>query len=278
MNSKEVVGKIKSKAIEIGKKIGEKKKEILISAATIAIVGTAAGCGDAKVYTDHIDVYGAQTPSAATGPATETAQQAFERGVAAQRAQELHDKQIADQAVAAYQAAHPAPTTVTKEVPVYIPSQPRQEAPLYPAQGFEIYTPRPESAIYGDFYSIKFNGRYYDLVDIRTNQVVSIPEHMVQPIANILTGVGNTTQIPYTIYPGQAAVEQGNTVNGEGNGVFQMRVNRAIGNNYPEWFSPVITDGSVTIVPIANAAAHEADALNRAINMNWAHTNVRGER
>jgi len=158
-----------------------------------------------------------------------------------------------------------------------VPVTPRPSE-VSPAPGYyDIYTPRLESVIYGDFYSVKLNlftGRY-DLIDTRTNQRVNIAEHMVQPIANLLTGVGNIMQVPYFLSPGEAAVEQGNSIDGEYNGVFQIRVNRS---NYTMWFNPLIRDGAVTKVPIANVAAHEADALNRAVDNNWARNNVRGER
>ncbi|OGH24420.1 MAG: hypothetical protein A3B47_01830 [Candidatus Levybacteria bacterium RIFCSPLOWO2_01_FULL_39_24] len=245
----------------------------LTALTLLASLGVAAAGCEGK--TVNITVPPIASPATGTPTPTETLEQAVNKELARREAEKAKFDKAVEEA-----AAKKPPKTIIKEVPVYVPVTPRPSE-IFPAPGYEIYTPRPESAAaYGDFYSVRFNqstGRY-DLIDVRTKKSVNIAAHMVQPISNLLTGVGNTMQVPYSLNPGQAAIEQGYFVNGEGPGLFQIRMNRSTGNNYPAWFNPTITDGAVTIVPIANAAAHEADALNRAVDNNWARTNVRGER
>lgn len=196
-------------------------------------------------------------------------------------------QRIADEAAekAVRRAPTPMPQQPTMAPNPYLPQSPYYQIPrpfeVSPGPGFEVYVPKVfESTIYGDFFAVRFNSStgFYDLIDTRINQRVDPARFMVPPISNLLTGVGNTLPISYFLNPGQAAVEQGYFVNGEGPGTFQMRFNRSVGNTNPVSYSPTLSDGSVTIVPIANVTAHYVDALNRAIVNNWARSNVRGER
>lgn len=78
------------KSIGIGDKRGTIRKVAgrlvgpVMAAALIATALGTAGCGDTKIYTDHVDIYGAKTPSEAAGtPVPTETEQAFARGVAA---------------------------------------------------------------------------------------------------------------------------------------------------------------------------------------------------
>lgn len=139
---------------------------------------------------------------------------------------------------------------------------------------FDVYTPSDTAREHGDFSKVRYNHetKHYDLIDMRTNEKIDISKYLGKTAA-LTTGVGQTTRLPFTLEPGQAAVITAWQIEGvNGTGIYRVVENNSDKAKFYDFGR--MSDAEVEIVPVVNASAHLAKDLNEAVEKGWDHSSI----